>query len=76
MIKKRRVRTRSPRGHRPWDQRGIRARPLSERGLETAAGFAARGLEPGDVVAPMMPNRVVHGEYTGAIDALLHLLTQ
>jgi len=49
---------------------------LSERGLETAAGFAARGLEPGDVVAPMMPNRVVHGEYTGAIDALLHLLTQ
>ncbi|TDD95844.1 AMP-dependent synthetase/ligase [Actinomadura rubrisoli] len=30
------------------------------RALETAAGFAALGLEPGDVVALMMPNRSEH----------------
>ncbi|MEU8799871.1 AMP-dependent synthetase/ligase [Spirillospora sp. NPDC048819] len=30
------------------------------RALETAAGFAALGLEPGDVVALMMPNRTEH----------------
>ncbi|MFS2291909.1 MAG: AMP-dependent synthetase/ligase [Actinomadura sp.] len=30
------------------------------RALETAAGFASLGLEPGDVVALMMPNRSEH----------------
>lgn len=30
------------------------------RALETAAGYAALGLEPGDVVALMMPNRSEH----------------
>jgi long-chain acyl-CoA synthetase len=30
------------------------------RALETAAGFAALGLDPGDVVALMMPNRSEH----------------
>ncbi|GAA1528455.1 AMP-dependent synthetase/ligase [Actinomadura kijaniata] len=31
-----------------------------DRALDAAAGFAALGLEPGDVVALMMPNRVEH----------------
>ncbi|GAA3978119.1 AMP-dependent synthetase/ligase [Actinomadura viridis] len=33
---------------------------LRRRALETAAGFAAIGLEPGEVVALMMPNRSEH----------------
>ncbi|MEW2360100.1 AMP-dependent synthetase/ligase [Spirillospora sp. NPDC029432] len=33
---------------------------VRRRGRETAAGFAALGLEPGDVVALMMPNRSEH----------------
>ncbi|WP_433338350.1 AMP-dependent synthetase/ligase [Spirillospora sp. CA-294931] len=33
---------------------------VREQALETAAGFAALGLEPGEVVALMMPNRAEH----------------